>query len=83
MYADNDERAIFFAKGVVETVKNWIGFQISFMCMVGWQLCYQYTSITIKNEALFSDTKIVTSVYSQSLREDAEMINKIKLTEFL
>jgi hypothetical protein len=52
-------------------------------CMVGWQLCYQYTSITIKNEALFSDTKIVTSVYSQSLREDAEMINKIKLTEFL
>jgi starch synthase len=26
MYADNDERAIFFAKGVVETVKklNWV-----------------------------------------------------------
>jgi starch synthase len=30
MYADNDERAIFFAKGVVETVKK-IEFQISFM----------------------------------------------------
>jgi starch synthase len=25
MYADNDERAIFFAKGVVETEKlNWV-----------------------------------------------------------
>jgi starch synthase len=24
MYADNDERAIFFAKGVVETKKNWV-----------------------------------------------------------
>jgi starch synthase len=24
-YADNDERAIFFAKGVVETVKNELG----------------------------------------------------------
>jgi starch synthase len=34
-----------------------------------------------KNEALFSDTKIVTSVYSQSFEGslDAEMINKIKL----
>jgi hypothetical protein len=31
-----------------------------------------------KNEALFSDTKIVTSVYSQSLGTlDAEMINKL------
>jgi starch synthase len=34
-----------------------------------------------KNEALFSDTKIVTSVYSQSFEGtlDVEMINKIKL----
>jgi starch synthase len=33
-----------------------------------------------KNEALFSDTKIVTSVYSQSFEGalDIEMINKIK-----
>jgi starch synthase len=38
----------------------------------------------LKNEALFSDTKIVTSVYSQSFEGSLdEMINKIKLTEFL
>jgi starch synthase len=49
------------------------------MCMVGWQLCYQYTwSITIKNEALFSDTKIVSG-QSVFWGLDAEMINKIKL----
>jgi starch synthase len=49
--------------------------------MAGWQLCYQYTWHYYKNEALFSDTKIVTSVYSQSFEGslDAEMINKIKL----
>jgi starch synthase len=36
MYPDNDERAIFFVKGVVETVKklNWV--LISYMFMVGW-----------------------------------------------
>jgi hypothetical protein len=34
----------------------------------------------LKNEALFSDTKIVTSVYSQSLKVlDVEMIKKIKM----
>ncbi|MBU2062034.1 MAG: glycogen/starch synthase, partial [Bacteroidetes bacterium] len=34
-----------------------------------------------KNEALFSDTKIITSVYSQSFEGtlDAEMVNKIQL----
>jgi hypothetical protein len=34
--------------------------------------------LLLKNEALFSDTKIVTSVYSQSFEGtlDAEMINK-------
>jgi hypothetical protein len=41
-------------------------------------------SIIIK-WSVVSDTKIVTSVYSQSFEGtlDAEMINKIKLTEFL
>jgi starch synthase len=78
MYADNDERAIFFAKGVVETV---LKFQISFMCMVMAAMLPIYMKHYYKNEALFSDTKIVTSVYSQSFEGslDAEMINKIKL----
>ena len=82
MYPDNDERAIFFAKGVVETVKklNWVP---DIIHVHGWMAAMLpvYMKHFYKNEALFSDTKIVTSVYSQSFDGtlDVEMINKVKL----
>jgi starch synthase len=82
MYPDNDERAIFFAKGVVETVKklNWVP---DIIHVHGWMAAMLpiYMKHYYKNEALFSDTKIVTSVYSQSFEGtlDPEMINKIIL----
>jgi starch synthase len=81
MYPDNDERAIFFAKGVVETVKklNWVP---DIIHVHGWMasMLPVYMKHYYKNEALFSETKIVTSVYSESFSEslDAEMINKVK-----
>ncbi len=81
MYSDNDERAIFFAKGVVETVKklNWVP---DIIHVHGWMAAMLpiYMKHFYKNEALFSDTKIVTSVYSQSFEGtlDKEMINKVK-----
>ncbi len=81
MYPDNDERAIFFAKGVVETVKklNWVP---DIIHVHGWMAAMLpvYLKHFYKNEALFSDTKIVTSVYSQSFDGtlDVEMINKVK-----
>ena len=81
MYPDNDERAIFFAKGVVETVKklNWVP---DIIHVHGWMAAMLpvYMKHFYKNEALFSDTKIVTSVYSQSFDGtlDVEMINKVK-----
>ena len=81
MYPDNDERAIFFAKGVVETVKklNWVP---DIIHVHGWMasLLPVYMKHYYKDEALFSETKIVTSVYSQSFNEslNSEMINKIK-----
>jgi starch synthase len=81
MYSDNDERSIFFAKGVVETVKklNWVP---DIIHVHGWMAAMLpvYMKHFYKNEALFSDTKIVTSVYSQSFDGtlDAEMINKVK-----
>ncbi len=81
LYADNDERAIFFAKGVVETVKklNWVP---DIIHVHGWMagLLPVYMKHYYKDEALFSDTKIVTSVYSQSFDGalNTEMINKIK-----
>lgn len=81
MYADNDERAIFFAKGVVETVKklNWVP---DIIHVHGWMAAMLpvYMKHFYKNEALFSETKIVSSIYSQSFEGtlDAEMINKVK-----
>jgi starch synthase len=81
MFPDNDERAIFFAKGVVETVKklNWVP---DIIHVHGWMagMLPIYMKHFYKNEALFSDTKIVTSVYSQSFDGtlDIEMINKVK-----
>ena len=81
MYPDNDERAIFFAKGVVETVKklNWVP---DIIHVHGWMasLLPIYMKHFYKNEALFSETKIVSSIYSQSFDGslDVEMINKIK-----
>ncbi len=81
MFPDNDERAIFFAKGVVETVKklNWVP---DIIHVHGWMAAMLpvYLKHFYKNEALFSETKIVTSVYSQSFEGslDVGMINKVK-----
>ena len=80
MYADNDERAIFFAKGVVETVKklNWVP---DIIHVHGWMagLLPLYLKHYYKDDALFADTKIVTSVYSQSFdgNLNEKMIDKI------
>ena len=81
LFPDNDERAIFFAKGVVETVKklNWVP---DIIHVHGWMaaLLPIYMKHYYKDEALFSETKIVTSVYGQSFEGtlDSEMINKVK-----
>ena len=65
LFPDNDERAIFFAKGVVETVKklNWVPDVIH---VQGWMaaLLPVYLKHYYKNEGIFADTKIITSVYN-------------------
>lgn len=80
LFPDNDERAIFFAKGVIETVKklNWAPDVIH---VHGWMasLLPLYLKEYFKDEPLFSDSKVVTSVYSSgfegSLNKD--LIKKI------
>ena len=81
LYPDNDERGIFFAKGVVETVKklNWVP---DIIHVHGWMAAMLpiYMKHYYKDEALFAHTKIVTSVYSQSFQGtlDPKMIDKVK-----
>lgn len=76
-FEDNDERAIFFAKGVVETIKklNWIPDVIH---VHGWLsgLLPVYMKHYYSNEKLFEDTKIVTSIYKQSFK--GTLSNEIK-----
>jgi starch synthase len=81
LFPDNDERAIFFAKGVVETVKklNWVP---DIIHVQGWMAAMLpiYMKHYYKDEALFADTKIVTSVFNQSFDGglDSEMSKKVQ-----
>ena len=67
LYDDNDERAIFFAKGVVETIKklNWTP---DIIHVHGWiaSLMPLYLKQYYKDEPLFSKSKVVTSIYENS-----------------
>lgn len=65
-FTDNDERAIFYAKGVVETVKklNWLP---DIIHVHGWMaaLFPLYLRTFYKNEALFRTSKVITSIYAK------------------
>jgi starch synthase len=81
LFPDNDERSIFFAKGVIETVKklNWAP---DIIHVHGWlaSLLPLYLKEYYKDEPLFANSKIVTSIYNQSFDNtlNTEMIDKIK-----
>lgn len=81
LFPDNDERSIFFAKGVIETVKklNWAP---DIIHVHGWlaSLLPLYLKEYYKNEPLFSNSKVITSLYNQSFEKtlNEEMIHKIK-----
>lgn len=81
LFSDNDERSIFFAKGVIETVKK-LNWSPDIIHVHGWlaSLLPLYLKEYYKDEPLFSDSKIITSVYNQSFNGslNKEMINKIK-----
>lgn len=63
-FADNDERAIFFCRGVIETV-NKLGWAPDIVHCHGWitSLMALYLKKSFKENPLFADTKIVYSVY--------------------
>ncbi|ADF54819.1 MAG: glycogen synthase [Zunongwangia sp.] len=67
LFDDNDERAIFFAKGVIETVKK-LNWSPDIIHVHGW-LAYMlplYLRHYYGNEPLFKDAKIVTSIYNEN-----------------
>ncbi len=66
-YADNDERAIFFCKGALETVKK-LGWAPDIVHCHGWMsaLIPAYLKTNYKDDPTFKDAKIVYSVYNNS-----------------
>jgi len=80
LFDDNDERAIFFAKGVIETVKK-LNWSPDIIHLQGWMasLVPLYLKEYFKNDSLFTDSKIVVSLYNEpfegALNDD--FINKI------
>jgi starch synthase len=80
LFSDNDERAIFFAKGVIETVKK-LNWSPDIIHVHGWlaSLLPLYLKQFYKDEPLFNESKIVTSVYNQSFDDtlNKDLINKV------
>ena len=70
-YADNGERAIFFARGVLETVKKlrWVPDIIH--CQ-GWMSAVVpfYIKTAYHDEPSFTNTKVVTSLFPKTLKDD-------------
>ncbi len=81
LFPDNDERAIFFAKGVIETVKK-LNWSPDVIHVHGWlaSLLPLYLRNYYANEPLFGHSKIVTSVYNHGYKGtlDMNMMNKVK-----
>ncbi len=85
LFADNDERAIFFAKGVVETVKK-LKWAPDIIHVHGWlaSLLPLYIKEYYKNDPLFAESKIVTSVFNyntEGVVDKESLIEKIKFDQ--
>ncbi len=80
-YPDNGERAIFFARGVLETVKKlrWVPDVIH--CQ-GWMSAVVplYVKTAYHDEPSFADAKVVTSLFTTNIAKDLGQKFKQSLT---
>jgi starch synthase len=80
-FADNDERAIFYARGVLETVKK-LGWSPSIIHCHGWfsSLVPLYVKRAFKDNPVFTDTKVIISVYNDEIPQQfsSDFVRKIK-----
>ena len=76
-FEDNDERAIFFARGVLETVKK-LRWKPDIIHCQGWisHILPLYLKKAYKDDPIFTDCKVVLSLYDEIANESfAEDIN--------
>jgi starch synthase len=81
-FADNDERAIFFARGVLETVIK-LRWAPDLIHCHGWltSLVPLYIKKAYNDDPLFVNSKVVYSVYHDDFKKtlDPTFINKLKM----
>ncbi len=81
-FEDNDERAIFFATGVLETVKK-LRWKPDIIHCQGWMshILPLYLKKTYKDDPIFTDCKLVLSMYDEITGEtfQKDMASKILL----
>ena len=81
-FPDNDERTIFYSRGVLETVKK-LGWGPDIVHCHGWitSLVPLYIKRAYCDNPIFTDTKVVFSIYDDDFHElmHKDFANKIKL----
>jgi starch synthase len=81
-FADNDERTIFYSRGVLETVKK-LGWGPDIVHCHGWMtsLVPLYVKKAYRDNPLFTDTKVIISLYDDDFPEtlSKDFAAKIKL----
>lgn len=79
-FPDNDERAIFYARGVLETVKK-LNWSPDLIHIHGWfgSLVSMYVKKIFNDNPLFNESKIVVSLYNNDFTESLspEFPNKL------
>jgi len=81
-FADNDQRAMFFARGVLETVKK-LRWAPDCIHLHGWMCSFvpAYLKYYFKDDPIFNNTKIILSLYDTdpfTEMMDSELYNKLK-----
>lgn len=81
-FKDNDERTIFYSRGVIETVKK-LGWGPDIVHCHGWitSVVPLYIKKAYKDNPLFSETKVIFSIYEDDFQDalNKDFANKIKL----
>ena len=69
-FEDNDERAIFFSRGVIETIRK-LGWAPDVVHCHGWMssLVPVYLKKTFGDDPMFENTKIIYSVYDEEFSD--------------
>jgi len=83
-FEDNDERAIFFCKGVLETVKK-LGWSPDIIHCNDWMtsLIPLYVSTTYKNDPIFKNSKTVFTIHNNSFSHKfgLDLLSKVKMLD--